>query len=94
MGATVAAYDPAAMHETRTIYGERSDLILTENSMDALQDADALLVVTEWKAFRSPNFTAMKARLKTPVVFDGRNLYDPATMRAEGFEYFAIGRRT
>lgn len=53
MGATVAAYDPAAMHETRTIYGERSDLILTENSMDALQDADALLVVTEWKA-RSP----------------------------------------
>ena len=94
MGATVAAHDPAAMHETRAIYGERSDLFLADNPMDALQGADALLVVTEWKAFRSPNFAAMKSRLKTPVVFDGRNLYDPATMRAEGFEYFAIGRRT
>ena len=82
------------MHETRAIYGERSDLLLADNPMDALQGADALLVVTEWKAFRSPNFAAMKSRLKTPVVFDGRNLYDPATMRAEGFEYFAIGRRT
>lgn len=94
MGATVAAHDPAAMHETRAIYGERADLVLTDNPMDALQGADALLVVTEWKAFRSPNFAAMKERLKTPVVFDGRNLYDPVTMRAEGFEYFAIGRRT
>ena len=94
MGATVAAHDPAAMHETRVIYGERADLVLADNPMDALQGADALLVVTEWKAFRSPNFAAMKERLKTPVVFDGRNLYDPATMRAEGFEYFAIGRRT
>ena len=94
MGATVAAHDPAAMHETRAIYGERADLVLADNPMDALQGADALLVVTEWKAFRSPNFAAMKERLKTPVVFDGRNLYDPATMRAEGFEYFAIGRRT
>ena len=94
MGATVAAHDPAAMHETQTIYGERADLVLADNPMDALQGADALLVVTEWKAFRSPNFASMKERLKTPVVFDGRNLYDPATMRAEGFEYFAIGRRT
>jgi UDPglucose 6-dehydrogenase len=94
MGATVAAHDPAAMHETRVIYGERADLVLADNPMDALHGADALLVVTEWKAFRSPNFAAMKERLKTPVVFDGRNLYDPATMRAEGFEYFAIGRRT
>lgn len=94
MGATVAAHDPAAMHETRAIYGERANLVLADNPMDALQGADALLVVTEWKAFRSPNFAAMKERLKTPVVFDGRNLYDPATMRAEGFEYFAIGRRT
>ena len=94
MGATVAAHDPAAMHETRAIYGERANLVLADNPMDALQGADALLVVTEWKAFRSPNFAAMKERLKTPVVFDGRNLYNPATMRAEGFEYFAIGRRT
>lgn len=94
MGATVAAYDPAAMEETRRIYGQRADLTLTESPMQALEGADALLVVTEWKAFRSPNFETMKALLKHPVIFDGRNLYDPATMREQGFEYFAIGRRT
>ncbi len=94
MGASVAAYDPAAMIETRAIYGERADLTLTDQPMDALDGADALLVVTEWKAFRSPNFEAMKALLKTPLIFDGRNLYDPATLRAQGFEYHAIGRRT
>ena len=60
--------------------------------MEALRDADALLVVTEWKAFHSPDFTMMKTLLKQPVIFDGRNLYDPATMRQEGFEYFPIGR--
>lgn len=94
MGASVAAYDPAAMTETRAIYGERADLTLTDQPMDALDGADALLVVTEWKAFRSPNFETMKALLKTPLIFDGRNLYDPATLRAQGFEYHAIGRRT
>lgn len=94
MGASVAAHDPAAMIETRAIYGERADLTLVDNPMDALQGADALLVVTEWKAFRSPNFETMKALLKTPLIFDGRNLYDPATLRAQGFEYHAIGRRT
>ena len=60
---------------------------------EALAGADALLVVTEWKAFRSPNFETMKTLLKNPVIFDGRNLYDPATMREQGFEYFPIGRR-
>ena len=92
MGATVTAYDPAAMHEVRRIYGERADLALSENPMDALRDADALLIATEWKAFRSPNFEAIKALLKNPVIFDGRNLYDPSSMRALGFEYLPIGR--
>lgn len=93
MGASIAAHDPAAMPETRRIYGERADLMLAASPMDALRDADALLIVTEWKAFRSPDFAAMKALLKQPVIFDGRNLYDPATLRREGFEYFPIGRR-
>ncbi len=92
MGARVTAYDPAAMDETRRIYGERADLALTENPMDALVDADALLIVTEWKVFRSPNFTNMKSLMKTPLVFDGRNLYEPCAMRDLGFEYFPIGR--
>ena len=93
MGATVAAYDPAAMPETRRLYGERPGLMLAPHPMDALRDADALLIVTEWKAFRSPDFAAMKALLRQPVIFDGRNLYDPAAMRREGFEYFPIGRQ-
>lgn len=93
MGATVAAYDPAAMPETRRLYGEHSGLILAPHPMDALRGADALLIVTEWKAFRSPDFAVMKALLRQPVIFDGRNLYDPAAMRREGFEYFPIGRQ-
>ena len=93
MGATVAAYDPVAIPETRRLYGERPDLILASHPMDALRGADALLIVTEWKAFRSPDFAAMKALLRQPVIFDGRNLYDPAAMRREGFEYFPIGRQ-
>lgn len=93
MGATVAAYDPVAMPETRRLYGERPDLMLAPHPMDALRGADALLIVTEWKAFRSPDFAAMKALLRQPVIFDGRNLYDPAAMRREGFEYFPIGRQ-
>ena len=92
MGATVVAHDPAAMEETQRIYGERADFKLVETPMEALADADALLIVTEWKVFRSPNFDTMKSLLKNPVVFDGRNLYDPATVRAQGFEYHPIGR--
>ncbi|WP_319241463.1 UDP-glucose/GDP-mannose dehydrogenase family protein [uncultured Propionivibrio sp.] len=93
MGASVTAYDPAAMEETHRIYGDRPDLTLVDTPMKALADADALLIVTEWKAFRSPDFTTMKSLLKTPVIFDGRNLYDPATIQREGFEYYPIGRR-
>ncbi|MGV8992373.1 MAG: UDP-glucose dehydrogenase family protein [Thiobacillus sp.] len=92
MGASVSAYDPAAMEETHRIYGERPDLILADSPMDALNGADALLIVTEWKVFRSPNFDTMKALLKTPLVFDGRNLYEPQAMRDMGFEYLPIGR--
>ncbi|MFZ2738977.1 MAG: UDP-glucose/GDP-mannose dehydrogenase family protein [Burkholderiaceae bacterium] len=91
-GATVCAYDPAAMEEARRIYGERADLLLADSPMDAVKDADALLIVTEWKVFRSPNFDALKIQLKNPVVFDGRNLYEPQAMREMDFEYFPIGR--
>jgi UDPglucose 6-dehydrogenase len=91
-GASVCAYDPAAMNETRRIYGERADLLLANSPMDAVKDADALLIVTEWKVFRSPNFDTLKALMKNPVVFDGRNLYEPLAMRELDFEYFPIGR--
>ena len=92
-GATVTAYDPAAAEETGRIYGERADLTIADSPMAALEGADALLIVTEWKAFRSPNFPAMKALLKSPVIFDGRNLYAPSEIAAQGFEYLPIGRR-
>ncbi|MDP2031210.1 MAG: UDP-glucose/GDP-mannose dehydrogenase family protein [Thiobacillus sp.] len=93
MGASVSAYDPAAMEETRRIYGERADLLLVDSPMDALKGADALLIVTEWKVFRSPNFDTMKSLLKTPLVLDGRNLYEPQAMREMGFDYLPIGRQ-
>ncbi|OYW38252.1 MAG: UDP-glucose 6-dehydrogenase [Hydrogenophilales bacterium 12-61-10] len=93
MGASVSAYDPAAMEETRRIYGERPDLLLVDSPMDALKGADALLIVTEWKVFRSPNFDTMKSLLKSPLVFDGRNLYEPQAMRDMGFDYLPIGRQ-
>ena len=92
MGASVSAYDPASMEETRRIYGERADLQLVDSPMDALKGADALLIVTEWKVFRSPNFDTMKSLLKVPLVFDGRNLYEPQAMRDMGFDYLPIGR--
>ncbi|MCR4299258.1 MAG: UDP-glucose/GDP-mannose dehydrogenase family protein [Gallionella sp.] len=91
-GATVTAYDPVAMKETRHIFGERADLRYADNPKDALHGADALVIVTEWKAFKSPDFNVIKARLKNPVIFDGRNLFEPADMKALGFEYHGIGR--
>ncbi|MBI2276304.1 MAG: UDP-glucose 6-dehydrogenase, partial [Dechloromonas sp.] len=91
-GATVSAYDPVAMHETQRIYGDEPRLQYAENPMGALDKADALVIVTEWKEFRSPDFDAIKATLKNPVIFDGRNLYDPKFVRGQGIEYFAIGR--
>ena len=91
-GAQVRAYDPVAMPEARRLYGDRADLALCRNAGEALAGADALVIVTEWQEFRSPDFDAIKASLKHPVIFDGRNLYDPAQMHAMGFSYYAIGR--
>jgi UDPglucose 6-dehydrogenase len=91
-GASICAYDPVAAHEAQRILGENPRIRYAATPMDALDGADALAIVTEWKEFRSPDFEAIKARLKTPVIFDGRNLYDPATPRKAGLEYFPIGR--
>jgi UDPglucose 6-dehydrogenase len=91
-GATVTAYDPVAMHETQRIYGAEPRLSYAENPMGALDGADALLIATEWKEFRSPDFDTIKQKLKQPLIFDGRNLYDPKFVRGMGIEYFAIGR--
>ena len=91
-GARVRAFDPEAAEETRRIYGDRDDLVLCEHPYDALEGADALAIVTEWKAFRSPDFDRIKATLRTPVIFDGRNLYDPAAVEESGLAYYGIGR--
>jgi UDPglucose 6-dehydrogenase len=91
-GGKVRVYDPVAMNETRHIYGERADLHLAESPMDAADGADALAVVTEWRVFQSPNLAQLKKLLRRPVIVDGRNLYDPAWVRGEGFIYDCIGR--
>ncbi len=91
-GAKVRAYDPVAMPEARRLYGERPDLALVASSGEALAGADALAICTEWQEFRSPDFGRFKTALKQPVVFDGRNLYEPSLMARQGIRYFAIGR--
>jgi UDPglucose 6-dehydrogenase len=91
-GASVRAYDPVAMEEARHLYAGEPRVSFAESALEATDGADALAIITEWKAFRSPDFDELKARLKAPVIFDGRNLYEPAVVRAQGFEYFAIGR--
>jgi UDPglucose 6-dehydrogenase len=91
-GARVRAYDPQAREAIAAIYGERDDLALCEDPLGALDGADCLAIVTEWREFRSPDFDAMRARLTRPWIFDGRNLYDPEFVEAQGFEYFAVGR--
>ncbi|MBT9609918.1 MAG: UDP-glucose/GDP-mannose dehydrogenase family protein, partial [Aquabacterium sp.] len=91
-GATVTAYDPVAMPEAQRIFGEESRLTYAENPMGALDNADALLIVTEWKEFRSPDFDKIKATLKSPVVLDGRNLYEPGLVQQFGLDYEGIGR--
>ena len=92
-GASVQAYDPAAMPEARRLYGDRSDLRFCERPAQALQGADALVIVTEWSVFRSPDFEVIKAKLRNPVIFDGRNLYDPVALQEMGFAYYPIGRK-
>ena len=91
-GATVTAYDPAAMHEAQRVLGDEPRIRYAQSPNEALLGADALVIVTEWKEFRSPDFDLIKARLKQPLIVDGRNLYDPALVRAQGFDYLAIGR--
>lgn len=93
MGATICAYDPIAMDEARRVFGEDPGLAYADSPMQALDNADALIIITEWKAFRAPDFHAIKSKLKAAVVFDGRNMYDPIRIKAHGLEYIAIGRR-
>ena len=91
-GATVSAYDPVAMEEARRIYGNRDELVLADSPQQAVEGAHALAVVTEWNIFRSPDFHSLKEALASPVIFDGRNIYDPAMLRSLGFTYYGIGR--
>jgi UDPglucose 6-dehydrogenase len=92
-GARVQAFDPVAMPETRRIYGERADLLLADDAQTALEGADGLVVVTEWAQFRSPDFQTIKAKLKVPVIFDGRNILDAQLATAAGLDYLSIGRK-
>lgn len=92
-GAQVKAYDPEAMEETQRIYGTRDDLSLCGTKEAALKEADALVIVTEWQSFRAPDFDLIKQQLNKPVVFDGRNLYEPGRMQRKGFTYYSVGRR-
>jgi UDPglucose 6-dehydrogenase len=91
-GAALRVFDPVAMRECRRIYGEREGLIYCDDQHEALQGADALILVTEWQMFRSPDFEHIKQTLSAPVIFDGRNIYDPDRLRAMGFAYYSIGR--
>jgi UDPglucose 6-dehydrogenase len=91
-GARVRAFDPVAMPETRRIYGERADLTLTEDAMSAADGADALVIVTEWPQFRSPDLAAVCTRLRHPVLVDGRNVLDAKQVTAAGLSYVSIGR--
>lgn len=91
-GASVVAYDPVAREEAHHIFGDLPGLAYADSPMAALEGADALLIVTEWKEFRSPDFDGIRNALRHPVIFDGRNMYDPAIVRGRGLEYHAIGR--
>ena len=92
-GARVRAYDPVAMHEAQRVFGDEPRIAYADSPMSALDGAEALAIVTEWKEFRAPDFETIKAKLKSAVIFDGRNLYDPAQPRAAGLEYHTIGRK-
>lgn len=91
-GARIQAYDPVAVHEAERIYRDQAAIHFTGSPMAALENADALVIVTEWKEFRSPDFSAIKSKLATGIIFDGRNLYDPDQIRGAGLEYHSIGR--
>ncbi len=91
-GCRVQAYDPAAMNEVKRVYGERIDLKLVESPEDAIENADALVLVTEWRIFQSPDFHYIKKLLNNPVIFDGRNIFDSNFLKSQGFIYYGIGR--
>ena len=91
-GATVCAFDPVAMPEARHLYKDEKAVTFAAEAMGAVKGADALVIMTEWKAFRSPEFDELKRELQTPVIFDGRNLYEPAVVRSHGLQYYPIGR--
>jgi UDPglucose 6-dehydrogenase len=91
-GARVRAYDPVAGAAARRLYAGEPRVEIVDGALQALEGCDALAIVTEWREFRSPDFAALRAKLAHAVIFDGRNLYDPAVVKAHGFEYFAIGR--
>ncbi len=91
-GARVQAFDPVAMDETRRIYGERDDFTLAANKYAALEGADALAICTEWQQFRAPDFDEMQSRLTARVIVDGRNLFHPDRLRADGWSYYSVGR--
>ena len=91
-GAAVQVFDPEAMHEARRIYGDKAGLVYCEMQPDTLQNADALIIVTEWKQFRSPDFEQLNRQLKDKVIFDGRNMYEPKFVKQAGLQYYAIGR--
>jgi len=91
-GAEVRAYDPRAMDVAREIYEGRERVVFCEDALEAVREADGLVIVTEWKEFRSPNFCDLKQALRQPVIFDGRNLFSPEALRSEGFAYYSIGR--
>jgi UDPglucose 6-dehydrogenase len=93
-GASVQAYDPAAGHEARKLFEKDGNVKIVDSAIDALEGADALAIVTEWQEFRSPDFAVIRQKLKAAAIFDGRNLYDPAAVRAQGLEYFPIGRKS
>jgi UDPglucose 6-dehydrogenase len=93
LGATISAYDPVAMDEAKRLLGDTPRLTFAGNPLDACEGADALVVVTEWKEFRSPDFETLHRRMKQPLIFDGRNLYEPDVVRSAGFEHVSIGRR-
>jgi UDPglucose 6-dehydrogenase len=91
-GASVVAYDPVAMPAAERIFSGTEGLTFAQRQGEALEGADALIIVTDWKEFRSVDFDSLKAVLRQPVVIDGRNLYEPALMESMGIEYFGIGR--
>jgi UDPglucose 6-dehydrogenase len=92
-GATICAYDPVALDEAKHLYKGEGRVTFAADPIEAARGADALVIVTEWKIFRSPDFDALKRALKEPVIFDGRNLYEPAVVAAHGLDYYAIGRQ-